>query len=320
MPSTRSFSTLCGGSFALLLIVGWGGNILQASGVVRDPGALKYPFLIVMIGLLAVFAISAIPLMVWAVLGFQRSIGNENVAVVRTALRGQNIIAFVLWGLMAAGLAIAIPAAIMNGALNTIDGTAAAPESPGASQGTLVAAPGMTFAEMARQSSLKMDIAARAPITSAVGAGGVFDYRIPGTGMLFRNCRYYFVSPYTHQADRIEAVNVGLSPHTVSRAELERANAALRTRFAADGWLTGHEEYRDEQDRTLHGGKTRGPEGRLWLKNGMVLSIDSRRMDDAAAGENAQTAGKWIQFIGLWQRADYPSIERYVFAAPAPSR
>jgi len=31
-------------------------------------------------------------------------------------------------------------------------------------------------------------------------------------------------------------------------------------------------------------------------------------------GENANTAGKWIQFIGLWQRADYPSIERYAFA------
>jgi len=174
----------------------------------------------------------------------------------------------------------------------------------------------MTFAEMARQSSLKIDINTRAPVTSAIGAGGVFDYRIPGTGMLFRNCRYYFVSPYTRQPDRIEAVNVGLSPHTVSRAELEQANAELRAQLAADGWLTGHEEYRDEEDRTLHGGATRGPEGHLWLKNDLVLSLDSRRMDDPVPGEDANTAGKWIQFISLWSRADYPSIDRYVFARP----
>jgi hypothetical protein len=317
MPSIRTFAWLCGGSFALLLIIGWGGNILQASGVVRDPGSLKYPFLAVMFALVIVLAFSAVPLMVSAVLGFQRTVGNENVPVVRTALSAQNIIVFAIWGLMVAGTAIAIPAAIMNGALDTVEQTAAPSETLGRSQGTLVAAPGMTFAEMARQSSLKIDIAARAPITSAVGAGGVFDYRIPGSGTVFRNCRYYFVSPYTHQPDRIEAVNVGLSPHTVSRAELEHADAALRAQLAADGWLTGHEEYRDEEDRTLHGGATRGPDGKLWLKNDMVLSLDSRRMDEPAAGEDAATAGKWIQFIGVWQRADYPAIERYAFGRPA---
>ena len=314
MPSLRVFAWFCGGSFAALLIIGWGGNILQASGLIRDPDSLKYPFLAVMFGLLLVFAVSAIPLMVGAVLGFQRTIGNENVPVIRSALSAQNIIVFAIWGLMAAGAAIAIPAAIMNGALDTVGQTSVSSGAPGPSQGTLVAAPGMTFAEMARQSSLKIDIGARAPITSAVGAGGVFDYRIPGTGMVFRNCRYYFVSPYTHQPDRIEAVNVGLSPHTVSHAELDRADAALRAQLAADGWLTGHEEYRDEEDRTLHGGATRGPDGKLWLKNDIVLSIDTRRMDEPAAGEDANTAGKWIQFIGLWQRADYPYIERYIFA------
>jgi hypothetical protein len=273
-----------------------------------------------MFTLVMVLMFSAIPLMVGAVLGFQRSIGNENVPAVRTALSGQNIIVFVIWGLMAAGSAIAIPAAIMSGALNTVGGTVAMPESLGPSEGTLVAAPGMSFAEMAKRSTLKIDIHTRAPITSAVGAGGVFDYRIPGTGMLFRNCRYYFVSPYTHQPGRIQAVNVGLSPHTISRADLEQANAELRNRLATDGWLAGHEEYRDEEDRTLHGGKTRGPDGSVWLKNDMVLSIDTRRMDDAVPGEDSQSAGKWIQFIGVWSKADYPSIERYVFARPAAAK
>jgi hypothetical protein len=317
MPSLRTFAIFCGGSFAALLIVGWGGNILQASGTIRDAGALKIPFLALMIGLLLVFAFSAIPLMVGAVLGFQQNIGNRNLPVVRSALRFQHTIVFTLWGLMAAGLLIAVPAAIMSGAFtetSTSPDEEAAPESR--SEGTLIAAPGMTFAEMARRSTLKIDINMRAPITSAVGAGGVFDYHIPGTGMFFRNCRYYFVSPYTHARDKIESLNIGLSPHTISRSALEKANTSLRARLAADGWLTGHEEYRTEEDRTLHGGATRGPAGSLWLKNDLVLSIDTRRMDDPAPGEDSKTAGKWIQFIGIWQRNDYPYVERYVFAPP----
>ena len=46
----------------------------------------------------------------------------------------------------------------------------------------------------------------------------------------------------------------------------------------------------------------------------MVLDIGTRRMDDAAPGENAATAGRWIQFIDLWPHDDYPSIDRYAFA------
>ncbi|HEY1272442.1 MAG TPA: hypothetical protein VGF08_10680 [Terriglobales bacterium] len=316
MPNGRTFAWICGVSFALLLLIGWGGTVLQQSGAVHDPGPLRFPLLVFVFALVLAFAFSAIPLMVSAVLGFQRSIGNENVGLVRTALASQNVIVFAIWGLMAMGTAIAIPAALVSTGFEFWRPGSSPVEPLGPSQGTLVAAPGMTFADMARQSSLNIDIDARAPITSAIGSGGVFEYRIPGTGIRFQNCRYYFVSPYTHEPDRIETVNVGLSPHTVSRDELERANAELRVRLAADGWLTGHEEYRDEEDRTLHGGKTRGAEGNLWLKNGIVLSIDTRRMDDAVAGENAQIAGKWIQFIGIWSRADYPYIDRYVFAQP----
>jgi hypothetical protein len=317
MPSLRTFAFLCGGSFAALLMIGWCGSILQASGTIRDAGALKIPFLALMIGLLLVFAFSAIPLMVGAVLGFQRNIGNQNLPVVRSALRSQHIIVYAMWGLIAAGLLIAVPAAMVSGAFtesSKLQEEETAPQS--LSEGTLIAAPGMTFAEMSRRSTLKIDINMRAPITSAVGAGGVFDYHIPGTGMFFRNCRYYFVSPYTHARDRIESVNIGLSPHTISRLALEQADTSLRARLAADGWLTGHEEYRTEEDRSLHGGATRGPEGNLWLKNNLVLSLDSRRMDDAVSGEDSKTAGKWIQFIAIWQRSDYPYVERYVFAPP----
>ena len=83
---------------------------------------------------------------------------------------------------------------------------------------------------------------------------------------------------------------------------------------ASDGWLTGHEEYRDEGVSVLHSGQARGPEGRVWLKNGVVLDIGTRRMDDEVPGENKETVGRWIQYIQLWSHDDYPSIERYVFA------
>ncbi|MBV9570446.1 MAG: hypothetical protein JO056_04310 [Alphaproteobacteria bacterium] len=317
MPSTKTFAILCGGSFALLLIIGWGGNILQASGVIRDAGPFRIPILAIMIGLLAVLVISAIPLMVGAVLGFQQHIGNEDVPVIRSAISGRNLIVFVLWGLMALGSAIAIPAAIRDGALSTLSAGSTPAEAPGPSEGTLVAAPGMTFIDMVRQSSLKIDIQARAPITSSIGAGGVFDYRVPGTQTVFRNCRYYFVSPYTREPERIESVNVGLSAHTVSRQELDAAESALHSQLAADGWRAGHEEYRTEEDRVLHGGAARGPEGMLWLKNELVLSIGTRRMDDPVPGEDAKSAGNWIQFIQLWKLDDYSGIERYTFAPPA---
>jgi hypothetical protein len=137
--------------------------------------------------------------------------------------------------------------------------------------------------------------------------------------MYLKNCRYYFVSPYARDATRIEAINDGLSQHAVSRADVEAANTELKARLAADGWLAGHEEYRTVEDRTLHGGLTRGPEGRAWLKNDVILDIGNRRMDDPVPGEEEKSAGKWIQFIELWQRSDYPGVDRLVFAAPQNS-
>ena len=192
-------------------------------------------------------------------------------------------------------------------------GLEAGAEDFGPSLGTLVARPGMMLAEMVRASTLRIDPQQKTWTGSLLG-GAVFHFRIAGTAITFPRCRYYFVATYTHDPERIESINVGTSPSTLSRAELERANEALRAKLAADGWLTGHEEYRGEEDRTLHGGLARGPDGTVWLKNGMVLDIGTRRMDDAAPGENAATAGRWIQFIDLWPHDDYPSIDRYAFA------
>ncbi len=77
----------------------------------------------------------------------------------------------------------------------------------------------------------------------------------------------------------------------------------------------------------LHGGATRGPEGRSWLKDGMVLDVEEKRMDDAQPGEDPATAGEWIQYIEIWPQKDYAGIDRLVFEPagttpwpPAPTR
>jgi hypothetical protein len=167
---------------------------------------------------------------------------------------------------------------------------------------------------MVRGSTLKIDPARQTTWTGSVVGGAVFDFRIAGTNIVFPRCRYYFLATYTHDPQRIESINVGTSPAALSRAELDRADLALRQELAADGWLAGHEEYRSEEDRTLHGGLSRGPDGTMWLKSGIIIDIGTRRIDDAAPGDNGETAGRWIQFIDLRSRDDYPYIDRYAFA------
>ena len=317
MLSLRAHAIICASLFAALIGIALLGNALQASGTIRDLGAYKLPFLILLFVLFVAFGFSAIPVMVKLVLGFQRTAGNENIPAVAGALAAEKWIVYGLWGLMTAGVAVAIPAAIQGGLFNPSGESSlsaqAGAEDFGPSLGTLVARPGMMLAEMVRASTLRIDPQQKTWTGSLLG-GAVFDFRIAGTAITFPRCRYYFVATYTHDPERIESINVGTSPSTLSRAELERANEALRAKLAADGWLTGHEEYRGEEDRTLHGGLARGPDGTVWLKNGMVLDIGTRRMDDAAPGENAATAGRWIQFIDLWPHDDYPSIDRYAFA------
>jgi hypothetical protein len=116
MFSLRTHVLILVAFFAALLIIGWGGAILQGMGVIRAPAALRVPMMIVMGFLVLGLVFSAVPVMVMLVLGVQKSIGNENVAVVAAALRRQRTIIYVLWALLALGSMIAIPAAIVDGA------------------------------------------------------------------------------------------------------------------------------------------------------------------------------------------------------------
>ena len=121
MLSLRSHSLITGAIFAALLAIGWGGNLLDGLGLLPHDRALQIAVLALMLGLCVALAFSAVPLMVLIVLGFQVRIGNSGVPVIWTLIAHQRTIVFVLWGLMAAGLLIAIPAAILGGAFEAIE-------------------------------------------------------------------------------------------------------------------------------------------------------------------------------------------------------
>jgi hypothetical protein len=326
MYTLRTHAMISGGLFLLILVMAWGGAALQASGVVKHPEQLQTPMKIVFLTLFVLFAFSMVPTMVKLFLAAHQSIGNADKALIQFLDRHQVAVIWTFWGLWIAGLGIALPAMIRDGFLADSGGSNAASRDSDIArqiaampvQGILVAAPGMTVAEMIRGSTLKIDRGSNpaAPGQSQYAGGAIFDYHVADSAIEFHRCRYYFVTTYTKDPSRIEAINVGTSPSEYSRVELEAANAALRARLRKDGWLTGHEVYRTKEDRQLHGGKTRGEEGALWLKNGIVLDIETRRLDDPKPGEDPATAGEWTQYVELRTRVDFPLIERYVFAPP----
>ena len=74
--------------------------------------------MIVFLGLTVALMLSLVPVMVKLVLGVQAGIGNAGHPVVAAMIAHERVIVFVLWGLIALGLVIAVPAAIIDGAFD----------------------------------------------------------------------------------------------------------------------------------------------------------------------------------------------------------
>jgi len=316
MLSLRAHLIICGLLFAALVLLAPLGGALQASGLVKNPTALRLPVTVLVLGLFLAFGFSCVPVMVKLVLGAQRRLGNADVPAVAAALRLETGIIWGIWALMAVGMVIALPAAIADGAF----GPEAQRGLKGAfipkAEGLLVARPGMTVAELRAGSTVKLE----APPDAPVYAGDrPFDFQVPGSTLRFAGCRYFFISTFTHDRSRIQAVNVGLSHDKLTLAERDAADADLRRKLAADGWLTGHEVYRTEEDQQLHGGLRQGPAGRVWLKDGVVLSIEDAKVDEPRPGEDPAAAAVWVQALSLWGADDYSGLERFEFKkATAP--
>jgi hypothetical protein len=310
MFSLRTHVWIFLGLLAAVILLGVAGNLLAAAGFQPLLTDIQLLLQILFLGLVLALALAFVPVMVKLVIGFQLRAGNSDLALARSVAARQKALIWVLWTLMLAGLGAALPAMIRDGFFSAGAAPAEAADL-GPSQGTLVAAPGMTVADMLAQSSLKPEGGGRANMPFA--GGGVFDFHVAGTETVFHRCRYYFISTLTRDPSRIEALSIGTAPQKLIRADLAAANAALRRQLKAEGWLAGHEEYKTAENQQLHGGATRGPEGWVWVKNGTILDIETKRMNDPVAGEDSATAGEWIQFIELWPEATYPGREFLVF-------
>ena len=306
MLSLRVHAWIFLGLLATVMLLAVAGNLLIAAGFSPAQNEVELPVKILFFALTVALAFAFVPVMVKLVIGFQVRAGNGERALVKAAAARETGIIWALWVLMAAGLAVGLPAAIRDGFFGISSASSA---ELGPSQGTLVAAPGMNVAAMLAQSTLKLGGGNKVPFAG----GGVFDFRVAGTDTIFRQCRYYFVSMETKNPTRIEGLSIGTAPRKLGRAELDAADLAMQQQLKAEGWHTGHEAYRTAENRQLHGGATQGPEGWFWLRNGIILRIETRRMDDPVAGEDPATAGQWIQFIELWSEATDPSRESLEF-------
>ena len=116
MFSLRTHAIICASLFGALLLLAIGGNALIASGMVKQPTTPSVPVMILFFALTIAFAFSAVPVMVKLVLRGHAAMGNEGAPIIRDLVRSQTLIIWLIWALMALGSAIAIPAAIMDGA------------------------------------------------------------------------------------------------------------------------------------------------------------------------------------------------------------
>ncbi|MGI9170774.1 MAG: hypothetical protein ACR2FH_11490, partial [Caulobacteraceae bacterium] len=163
MFSFRTHLVVCLALFGALIGLAVLGNILAATGVIKSlHGPAQTIWLAVFFVLFVAAGLSAIPVMVKLVLGAQERLGNRDAPVIGAMIARQTAIVWALWILILAGLAVALPAMVADGffgpgpklwAGRTIGRMAAGP-----SLGRLAARPDMALADVARRSSLPIDI------------------------------------------------------------------------------------------------------------------------------------------------------------------
>lgn len=280
---------ISGGLFAAIVLAVVAGDVLIASGAVRNTTAFETPAKIFFFALFVAFGFSLVPLMVAFVLGGLDLIGKGlKVQPFRPLIARPWWIVWPIWTLMALGMAVALPAAIRAGFFDndTVSSTARAERTAAQAiaqmpaQGTLVAAPGMTVARMISDSTIRVQSGSQSPLFSGAQYGGaaIFDYRIAGSAMSFPRCRYYYITTYAGRSSRIATIDVGISSEKLNRAALDAANRSVQARLIADGWQRS---------------------GRQWVRSGLVLDLRARRLDEPVRGEDRANAGEWIAYVEL---------------------
>ena len=118
MLSLRTHAIICASIMAAIMVLAMLGNALHDSGIVEDGPTVRLTAMILFFALTVALMLSAIPVMVKLVLGFQVGIGNAGHPVVAGLIARERLIVFFLWGLIALGLVVAVPAAIIDGAFD----------------------------------------------------------------------------------------------------------------------------------------------------------------------------------------------------------
>jgi hypothetical protein len=117
MLSLRAHVAITAGLFVAILALALLGNALQASGTITATPGITLAAMIAFGSLAAGLAFSAVPVIIKLVLGVQVRTNAGGLGIARL-VRRERALVFVLWGLMALGLAIAVPAAIIDGAID----------------------------------------------------------------------------------------------------------------------------------------------------------------------------------------------------------
>jgi len=311
MPSTKTFAILFAGALAAAMLLGFVVQRLVDAGVTKAPGDFELPAKLIAFALFLVLGFSGLALLVKLFIAGQVRIGNGELALVRMLREHETGVILAFWGLCALGLAIAIPAALLDGAFGREAQQRIAAQLRGESRGTLVANIGMTMDQVRAQSSLPLaePIHDRLVDNLTLVGDQPFDLQLAGTGMRFAGCRYYFITTGYRGDPRIATMSIGISPQSLTRAELVEAHRALQQALRADGWRAGRYVHRTEEELQLHGGQASSGEGYYWLKGETLLQVAGKRVDETQPGEDAATAGEWIQYLELRPAASDEDLE-----------
>ena len=308
MLSTRTWALTFGGALLLAMLFAWLG---------RRAAALQLPAMLVFFTLFLVMGFSGLALMVRVFVAAQGRIGNASHPVVRFLAVHDTGVILGLFALCAAGLALAVPAAIGDGFFGDDAKRWLARVMRGGSTGVLVANVGMTLDDVRRRSTVKIPDGIRSPDGTRTLIGEtVFDFEIADTGMRFPEARYFFMTTRRGDDLRIESMNIGVSPEALERVAFDELRRRTQERFRADGWASGRFVYRTEAQRALHGGLTSSGEGSYWLKGAALVAFEPKRVDDEQRGEDPRTAGRWILALSISDRETSSTYRSLEFAGP----
>ena len=273
---------------------------------------------LVAFGFFLVMAFAAIPLMLRFFLFAQRRIGNESLPMVRSLSEHQTAVVLAVWALFLLGLAVAMPAMISDEFFGRPAKLWFEAKLRGPSRGVLVVNVGMPIDDVRRRSTLPLAAPRSESLTGSSRLVGedVFELDLADTGTRFEGCRYYFIVTRAHGDMHVESLNVGVSPHAMTRGEHDAERRRIQQRLQADGWVPGRFVNRTEEERALHGGQTTYGEGTYWLKDEALLHFEPKRVDDAQPGEDPETAGRWMLALSIFERRASSTYPRLDFTKP----